>query len=128
MRSIQRPWHKARSRGHSSRIVVPAVFPWEEDEEGVGRKGSGGIHFPSLPRACGGWKSLLAASPAPPGDKKEAGMVKNGVWDGGAGRIVVMVSWGGSSALEQEILGAHAARGVVFLLHQSCEFGVGSGD
>lgn len=40
----------AWSQGDSSRIVVPAVFPWEE-EEGVGRKGSGGIYFPSLREA-----------------------------------------------------------------------------
>lgn len=65
------------SQGDSSRIVVPAVFPGEEEEEEGGREE--GQQRDLLPIAARAWKSLPSSSPdcpAPVGDKKEAGMVK----------------------------------------------------
>lgn len=66
------------SQGDSSRIVVPAVFPGEE-EEGVGRKGSGGIYFPSPLR-----EAVEDGNPCPArvGDKKKPGMVKTWLFSG----------------------------------------------
>ncbi|XP_039421534.1 F-box/LRR-repeat protein 20 isoform X7 [Corvus cornix cornix] len=66
------------SQGDSSRIVVPAVFPGEEEEEGGREEGQQQDLLPIAPRGRGGWKSLPAPSPDCParvGDKKEPGMM-----------------------------------------------------
>lgn len=86
------------SQGDSSRIVVPAVFPGEE-EEGVGRKGSGGIYFPSPLR-----EAVEDGNPCPArvGDKKKAWNGKDvAVLRGGMaiqGKCWLMVNGGGSGA------------------------------
>lgn len=86
------------SQGDSSRIVVPAVFPGEEEEAGR-EEGQQQDLLPIAARGCGGWKSLPAPSPDCParvGDKKEPGMVKMWLfllggerWDGDPGKMLV---------------------------------------
>lgn len=87
------------SQGDSSRIVVPAVFPGEEEEEAGREEGQQQDLLPIAARGCGGWKSLPAPSPDCParvGDKKEPGMVKMWLfllggerWDGDPGKMLV---------------------------------------